>query len=173
MTGHVRITFYVGLARRGDLPSNPTGAQAATADARALALARYFARAYPSGTFTRADGYWQGVAEPSAVFQVVMPDEPATRPHAYDVAARLSVLHKQAGIGVAIDPVVFRVIGPDDLPSVFHGRYARQGETLETVTAEPSPAAVELALNAGALLGDMGTFLESRDADGEEAVGRG
>lgn len=132
MLSHIRLSFYVGLSRNTDSPDLP----ARVMGERSRAVARYFASAYESCTIRHADGYWKGSPESTVVAEVIVPDEPAARAKARDVAARLAVLHKQEAIALVIEPVTFSLLGPDDLPSVFHGRYARLGASLESLHGE-------------------------------------
>lgn len=122
---HVRITFYVGLARKGDAP---TLLDRDTVDARAGAVARFFGRQYASGTFTRADGYWLGTSEPSCTFTVVRPSAglDVERAAAAEVAGYLARLHRQDAIGVEVAPVAFALATPENAPRVEGGRYARE-----------------------------------------------
>lgn len=140
MTSHVSIRFYVGMRRNSD----PALLDPDAVEARHGAVARFFGRMYPSGTYTRADGYWRGTGEPSAVFEVITTDDDgAERARAFTVAGRLAHYHSQEGVGVAFDPVLFRIAGPIAVgASNFRGREWDAGRYV-------SPATAELLANAG------------------------
>jgi hypothetical protein len=108
---HVRITFYIGLARSAD----PAGLPPEAFDVRADSVARLLGVAYEAGTVVRASGFWQDRPEPSMTFETIQPDSDSVRMVARQHSAMLAGIFGQDAIGLAFSPVTFELHGKDGI----------------------------------------------------------
>jgi hypothetical protein len=108
---HVSIRFLIGLARGSDIAPMTEGC----ANDRADAIRRLLGAAYDAATSYRTLGYWKGAAEPSMVWEVILPDSPTARTVARAHASMLAEVFEQDAIGLAFSPVTFELHGKDGI----------------------------------------------------------